>query len=120
MGDKNKTAGFYFRITDEDKNLLKLRAKEHGVTISEFILQQTLGEKTVYRQKDILRELENIAVRDSKVDNNINQIAKILNTNYKNLDDIVIKDLYKLLDKYIKSQEELSKNIRSMYRLLSR
>ncbi|MDO5664493.1 MAG: hypothetical protein Q4G63_04440 [Bacteroidia bacterium] len=119
MGKKNKTAGFYFRITDEDKNSLNLKAKEYGVTISEFILQQTLGKKTVYKQKEIIRELENIAVRDNKVDNNINQIAKILNTNYKNFDNIMIKDLYKLLDKYIKSQEELSKNIRSMYRLLS-
>lgn len=115
----NKTCRVEVRLTAEQKRKLVGIAKEYNLSLSELIIQKTLGKRAIFKQKELIKLMEDIAIRDKKVDTNINQIAKILNTNYKNLDDNRLLELFELINKFNNKQQKLSNNIRSIYRLLA-
>ncbi len=74
--ENNKTDNIIIRVTKKEKNILVSRARAAGFTLSKYIL--TLSEKKrVINPEPIVRLL----IEVNRVGNNINQIAKVANTN---------------------------------------
>lgn len=120
MDNKNKTEAIFFRLSKSEKQRLQRISKENNCSVSEYILRQTLGKNAIYKHKEIIEILNNIHFRDVKVDTNINQIAKILNTNYKNLDRNMLLDFHDLMKEYLKMKNEQTKEIKNIIRVLSK
>lgn len=80
------------KITDKDKSVIKKKAHDADLTVSEFMRRCAMNKDIAHRvdiayERDRLRTLNNAS-------NNINQIAKWCNTYKSNADAIeVIKHL---------------------------
>ena len=119
MDNKNKTEIIKFRLTKSEKQKIQRIAEENECSVSEYVLNQSLGEKAIYRHREIIQILNNIHSRDVKVDTNINQIAKVLNTNYKNLDRDMLLDFHDLMLEYLKMKDKQTKEVKRMIKVLS-
>lgn len=80
--NKNKTRQVHFRISEEDYEEIKKSADLIGISVSEFCRRSALGIASDiggnYLPKN---ELKEIVSELKRIGNNINQIAKIANTN---------------------------------------
>ena len=98
---------------EEQHNFLKAKAKENNMTIAQFIRQQlniNLDDKDVknrYKnkeEKELTKKDEMLIYQVSKIGNNLNQIAKVLNTKK---DDINTLDILQSLVKIEADLKEL-------------
>lgn len=72
-----KKKEIHIRSTIEEKDFLKKQAKDMGLSLSEYILECSLY--TVVRKIDFTY-LNEFSTHISKIGNNINQIARVLNS----------------------------------------
>jgi len=69
------------RLTDEELNKIREKAKKKGLTISDLFRQSVLGKSAVRRKQKIdCNVVKILAYEINKVGVNINQIAKGINT----------------------------------------
>lgn len=100
---ENKTETFILRLSSSEKEKLVSLAKEHEKTLSSFIREKVLDDKIVTKT-DI-----HTLIELKRIGNNLNQIAKHLNTiphedNVRNmLDeiDIYLNQLLKISSKLV-------------------
>jgi predicted DNA-binding protein len=92
---KNKTISL--RLTPNEYDQVKKIANELGYSVSEYIRKRILGKREKITPK---QDLKIIAYELNRIGNNLNQIAKYVNTN-KAIDRVVAGNL-------IKIKEELS------------
>lgn len=100
------------RVNQNEFDELENKSKELKITKSEFILKLIFGEKIKKdNSKDNLKYLSSI----NKIGNNINQIARLLNS--KNLKNELADDDYSnLLDKLI----IIETNLQNIYKEVSK
>lgn len=75
-----KSKDLHIRVTEEELNQIKLKAKKQNSTVTDFILN-SIFEKIPKEHKILFFDI--IKIDDfnySKIGNNINQIAKFVNT----------------------------------------
>lgn len=86
----------FVRVTDERKRNWKLMAKIQSTTLSDFIITKVEDRLSNREKREILKFIEIQGNYFSKVENNINQLAKIANRqNY--LSDEMQKEMISLL-----------------------
>ncbi len=69
------------RLTDEELNKIREKAKKEGLTISDLFRQSVLGKSAVRRKRKIdCNVVKMLAYEINKIGVNINQIAKRINT----------------------------------------
>lgn len=68
------------RISDTQKEDWKQEADKNGMTLTEYITHKVEGNLGKNERRQILKSIEISTNVDSKVENNINQIAKWVNT----------------------------------------
>ena len=110
------------RCTHVEKNIIKSRAKEYGLTMTDFILRKCLDQKVVFNHIDYLKEIHALNLELGRQGNNINQLAKYANTlsvsNKLNPD--VAARLLEVLDVYINKQEEVRVAFRRLIREMAK
>ena len=73
---KKKATQFFIKCTHGEKNIIKDRAKEYGLTITDFILRKCLDQKIVFNHVEYLKEIHALNLELGRQGNNINQLAK--------------------------------------------
>ena len=87
---KNKTISL--RLTEEEYNRLKNTADELGYSVSELVRKKVLGNREKLAQR---QDLKLIAYELNRIGNNLNQIAKYVNT-HRAIDRVVASNLLKI------------------------
>jgi glycine cleavage system pyridoxal-binding protein P len=81
------------RTTEHDKRMLHTYAKESGMTLTDFVKARTLGKPPRIRKANFDREiLIRLLAELGKVGSNINQIAKVMNTEKKTFYTVAVKE----------------------------
>lgn len=52
---KSRDVQILVRVTDNERERIKERAEEKGMSVSEFVRNKALGNKIYYRKKDKVR-----------------------------------------------------------------
>ena len=90
--ENSKTERLYIRVTKKEKSMLTSRAKAAGFSLSKYIL--ILSErKRIINPEPIVR----LIIEVNRIGNNINQVAKIANTN-KNISQKQIEIIQKQME----------------------
>lgn len=112
-----KTERIRIRVTEDQKTKIKSLSEENHMSLSAYILYKSLGKNSPQIIREINREINNVRARNFKVENNINQIAKRMNSN-KNLsktDFEDFKNLYKTYQKEISEQNRIIKKLKKIF-----
>lgn len=105
MGIKtDKTEDIHFRVTSEEKRLIQMKAEKAGLSLSEYLIRQGLSRKVTVVPPELFSEYKAMSAELGRLGNNMNQIAKHLNSggsesiviqwfdnNCRELDDVVMK-----------------------------
>ncbi|MGG5600630.1 hypothetical protein ACPDHJ_12630 [Myroides sp. C8-3] len=75
-----KTKRFELRLTEEQKKNWQAIADENRMSLTDYIIHKVEGNLGKSERREILKFIEISTNTDSKVENNINQIAKWVNT----------------------------------------
>ena len=78
MNIENKTCFIQFRCTVSVKEAIRKSAKEVNLSMSEYLLRQ--NNKHIVHHIPLLKLLHSLSNNDMKVENNLNQIAKQMNS----------------------------------------
>lgn len=117
MGE-NKTKSISIRITKRQHHILRKRSDEIGFSISEYVLKSVFRKSIIINNGIVLKAINTLQIRDNKLENNINQIAKKLNSNAF-FSEIERQELKDLISSVGIQRAALAKNIQEFYRLLS-
>lgn len=100
----DRTEDMHFRVTPEEKELIREKAEKAGLSLSDYLRRQALSKKVTVISPEIFKEYKVLCGQFGGYGNNINQIAKHLNgggnqhtvirwlENYqRDLDDLIIR-----------------------------
>ncbi|WP_025125148.1 plasmid mobilization relaxosome protein MobC [Myroides odoratimimus] len=107
------------RISDTQKVDWKQEADKNGMTLTEYITHKVEGNLGKNERKQILKSIEISTNVDSKVENNINQIAKWVNT-HKEISSEKMNEYLDQLNKYQQLIKERNTIFRKIILLLSK
>jgi uncharacterized protein (DUF1778 family) len=107
------------RVTKKEKELILNKAKTKNQSMSTYILNNCLGEKSPEIKRKINVELNNLMSSNRKVENNINQLAKRVNSN-RNLSKSDYHNFEILFKKYTEHIVEKKKNIKQIKKIMLR
>ncbi len=83
LGTKiEKTENIHFRVTPVEKQMLQDKADRAGLSLSEYLLRQGLSRKVTVVPHDLFAEYKLMSAELGRLGNNMNQIAKHLNSGY--------------------------------------
>lgn len=99
--ENGKTERIYFRVSKEEKSILSKRAKSAKLSLSKYILALS-EKKKIIDPEPIVR----LIIEMNRIGNNINQIAKVANTN-KTISQNQIDILQKQME-YLKRKTDLA------------
>lgn len=81
------------RVTREKKQRIVNDAKEAGMTITDYMLASKLGETPRIKKADPDRAIKIRTLAElGKIGSNLNQIAKVMNTDKKNFYTVWVKE----------------------------
>lgn len=106
------------RISDTQKEDWKQEADRNGMTLTEYITHKVEGNLGKNERRQILKFIEISTNVDSKVENNINQIAKWVNT-HKEISFEKMNEYLDQLNKYQRLIKERNTIFRKIILLLS-
>jgi len=112
-----KKLRIYIRVTEDEKTQIKRIAQSKKMTTSSYILDNCLGEKSPEVKRKINLELNNLSSSNYKVHNNINQLAKRVNSN-QNLSKSDFEKFEYLFKIYTEEISEQNKKINNIKRIL--
>lgn len=80
-GGRRRSAQMLLRLTPEEREEIASKAREAGMTQADFVLESVRGTR-VFVQRDVEKTtlLFGIRYQVSRVGNNLNQIARVLNS----------------------------------------
>ena len=100
----DKTEDIHFRVTLEEKRRMQEKAEKAGLTLSEYLIRQGLSRKVTVVSPELFAEYKMMCAELGRLGNNMNQIARHLNSggsqstviqwfdnNCRDLDDIIMK-----------------------------
>lgn len=115
--ERNKVEHIQIRCTQGEKEAIRLSAKNANLSMSEYLLRVNSKHFVYYSM--LLKLIDEVAINDNKLDNNINQIARNFNTpNYVITDDS-LKQLIYNLQKVEEKRENLIKNFQKIIKVIS-
>lgn len=76
MEKQKKESNIHFRVDRETKSMLREAADAHHLSMSEFILRQSLNDEFIEIN---FEQVDRISFLFANISNNINQIARALN-----------------------------------------
>jgi phosphate uptake regulator len=94
------------RVSDDEKERLKQKADEKGLTLSDYVRAVILGSKSVKRKKATCEELKAVAYEINRIGVNINQIARRVNTT-REIDIKVLEELSRIEDRLTEILKEI-------------
>lgn len=112
-----KLTRLYIRTTIAEKNTIRDSAKGEGKSISKYILDKIFPENTALR--NFRKEIVNEDRKEKMLENNINQIAKYVNSN-KNLDQETFRNYEKNLSRLVKLKEKKDAHYSLIFRKLNK
>lgn len=99
---ENRTAIIKLRLTEAEKESAVKRAKDEGLTLSSYIRKSIAGEKFISKN-DV-----QIAFELKKIGNNLNQLAKHVNSLPV---DEVIRESVNDIENYIKELKRITQTL---------
>ncbi|MBW8326567.1 MAG: MobC family plasmid mobilization relaxosome protein [Prolixibacteraceae bacterium] len=110
------------RCTREEKKIIRDKAAEYGLTVTDFILRKCLDQRVVFNHIDYLKEIHSLNLELGRQGNNINQLAKYANTlSVSNkLNPGVAVKIIETLDVYVNKQEEVRVAFRRLIREMAK
>ena len=76
----SKDRNLHFRCTEKEYEMIKAKAEKSNVTMSRFLIDSALKIDELPDIKLITSEIENMNLQISRIGNNINQVAHVVNT----------------------------------------
>ncbi|MCT2409982.1 DUF1778 domain-containing protein [Chryseobacterium antibioticum] len=107
------------RLSKEEKDILTKKCSELGCNYTEFVISKIKDEVDYSTKKSIFDFIRKDDYFYSKVDNNINQIAKIVNAE-KQISNNLLQQHNELMSKLYSLSKEKSDIIFKIYNLLSK
>lgn len=112
-----KRAIITIRCTQKQKDEIVKKSKKQNLTVTDLMLNSALDKKFGSVQSDILKFINDLSYKDSKLDNNINQIAFRLNSN-QIINNEVLKDILKKMKRVEKRRRNIENGIISLIRIM--
>lgn len=109
-----KKKQIHIRTNDSEYEKLKFLAKEKKMTITDYILENCLKENSPTVKFKIISEITKMQMSNFKIGNNINQIAKRVNSNKHSLSRTDFDNFIEVERKYkgiLLQQNEMIKNL---------
>lgn len=111
MKKQRKEATFYTRMRPEVKKVLFLKAKNKGLSASDYLEQLILNRKI--DQKDVALQMADMIEQVRRIGININQIARRLNGG-------IYDDVHGDLKKILNGQREIQNMVSTLYEDLNK
>lgn len=120
--EEKKSSLLRVRCKESEMEILIKTAKSLKTTVSDYVLNRALDRNLVINRIEIVSEINKIGADISRCGNNINQIAKHINSqNRIGISSDGWREEYnKLLEDYIKIHAELRTTFRKLTRELSK
>lgn len=116
--ENKKTQRITIRLSKKQDTVLRKKANELGLSLSKFMLKSVLGKGVVFNASLVLNQINKLESNDGKLENNLNQLVKKINSNIV-LDNEERQELRNLLSLVAQKREVLAKNIQEFYRILT-
>lgn len=107
-----------FRCTESEKKRIVSYAKEANLSTSEYLIRVALKRKTISNNRKLLLLIHTLSASDNKLENNINQITRKLNSS-SNVSENGIMELIGYLRLVASKRENINQNIRKIIKLLA-
>lgn len=114
-----KKKEIHIRTTEFEKNKLKILAKEKKMTMTQYILECCLKEHSKFVKSEIATDVYKMQMRNFKVETNMNQIAKRVNSN-KNLSKTDFDNFQKTSEEFRNLISEQNKTIKKLLKFYSK
>ncbi|EFK33201.1 MULTISPECIES: hypothetical protein [Chryseobacterium group] len=111
---RSKTARITLRLHDEVKEKWLNHCNKYNLHLSDYIISGVEGKLLDNDRKEIMNFIENQVNLFSKIENNINQIAKHINTN-KHLPTTLLSDYNSKLEILNSLKIEQNRIIKKIY-----
>ncbi|MFV0377640.1 MAG: plasmid mobilization protein [Mangrovibacterium sp.] len=108
--------------TSEQKKQVKEMANSYGLTITDYVLKKSLGEKVVFNHREYLNEIHELGTELARQGNNLNQLAKYANILLieRKLRPDVAEKIEEALRTNSKKQEEVRIAFRTLIREMAK
>lgn len=107
-----------FRVSTNDKKEIKMLADSLGYdSVSDYLFSISLSGLSKKEKILLFNKITEFRMGNSRVENNINQIAKHLNT-YKTLSETQFEDYLKLFRKFSDIREVQNEKLNSILKFL--
>lgn len=102
--------------------MIRDSAKTYGLTVTEYVLRKSFGQKLTFNHVELLKELHQMNLELARAGNNINQLAKYANTMNKvgKLRPEIADKLHTSLSTYLQKQDEVRSAFRKLIREMSK
>ncbi len=92
------------RLSEKEKNIIKVKAKKLNMTITKFIISSCLKDKIV-----IVNELDKVGTELRRIGNNINQLTRLANEKIITVIDLKelrmeVNNIWQLLKQLVQKQ----------------
>jgi|GEM_PF-5167378 len=112
----NKTEIISIRCTEKEKQNILHSAQKFNLSLSAYLLNR---RKSHLYSTFLIKMIDNIASNDNKLENNINQIARNLNTNNCIVDSHSFQNILKSLHECAIKREQIGKQIEKLIKIIS-
>lgn len=113
-----KKSNIIFRIAQERKNAWMKVCKKRNISLTDLITSAVEKRITTGERIEILKFIEKQDNIFSKVENNINQFAKVANAN-KNVSEYSMKKFLELLEEVQRLKKEQNEMVKHIYKLIA-
>lgn len=107
------------RISKVEKDILKALAKEKNMTMTDYVLESCLKENSTTVKSEIGYQIMKMQMSNFKIGNNINQIAKRVNSN-KNLSKSDFEEFQKTNEQFRNLISEQNRTIKKLLKFYSK
>tara|TARA_R110001599_G_scaffold221395_3_gene419965 strand:+ start:3483 stop:3863 length:381 start_codon:yes stop_codon:yes gene_type:complete len=121
---ENKTHKITFRLKAQEAKFLDDFAGSSGISRSDTLrnlIRKIQGDASIIKTDKLLNTLSDLAAKQGRVNNNINQLARHANQYHKvsDLDPKVFVRFNTLLNRHLDFQEDMNRTFRKIYKSIS-
>lgn len=118
MIKESKNERIDFRVTSFQKKKWKAYCEKKNIYLSDFIISSVENKINSDERRRILKFIEKQDNIFSKVENNINQFAKVANAN-KNVSEYSMNKFLDLLEEVQRLKKEQNEMVKNIYKLIA-
>lgn len=119
--DMKKTKNIILRCTEDEKKKIQDFAKEYGLNVTQYIIKKSLNQPVNINHKEVVRTIHLLNVELSRIGNNVNQLAKIANSQIKtsHIHESIWIDYQKLIERLYQMKWDLNKEIKKLIKIIA-